>query len=99
MFKRARNIQSKVSILFDGQPIAAEEGETVAAALFAAGILSFRQAPEDDSPRGPYCMIGNCFECLIEIEGLGGRQACQTRVRDGMVIARHRGLATVEAGS
>ena len=44
MFKRARNIQSKVSILFDGQPIAAEEGETVAAALFAAGILSFRQA-------------------------------------------------------
>ena len=78
---------------FEGQQIEAEDGETLAAALFAAGITRFRHSIEDDTPRGPYCMIGNCFECMVEVEGLGGRQACRERVRDGLVVRCHPGMS------
>lgn len=99
MFKRATNIRNTVSITFEGQTIEAERGETIAAALFAAGISGFRRSPDDGSQRGPYCMIGNCFDCMVEIKGIGGRQACRERVRDGLEIARHPGLPDPEGGS
>lgn len=93
MFRRSAEIRRPVVFTFDGQTIRAEEGETIAAALLAAGVSDFRHAGEDNSPRGPYCMIGNCFECMVEIRGMGGRQACRERVRDGMEIRRHPGHA------
>ncbi len=99
MFKRSSEIRNSVSITFEGQQIDAEDGESVAAALFAAGISGFRYAPENASLRGPYCMIGNCFECMVEIDGQGGRQACRERVRAGMAIRRHSGLPKPEAES
>lgn len=99
MFRRATNPQNTVTITFDGQSIQAEEGETVAAALLSAGISVFRHAAEDDSRRGPYCMIGNCFECLIDVEGSGSRQACRERVHAGTTIRRHPGLYDLESGS
>lgn len=91
MFRRSAAIRHPVVLHFEGAEIEAEAGETVAAALLAAGIRAFREAPEDGSARGPLCMIGNCFECLVEIEGLGSRQACRERVREGLRIARHSG--------
>ena len=39
-------------------------------------------------PRAPWCMMGVCFECLVEIDGAAGRQACMIEVRDGMRIRR-----------
>ena len=93
MFRRAGQIQYPVTISFEGQQIEAEDGETLAAALLAAGVSGFRQATEDDTKRGPYCMIGNCFECMVEIEDHGSRQACRERVRDGLVVRRHQGSA------
>lgn len=97
MFRRANEIQNPVKVTFEGQAIEAEAGETVAAALFAAGITGFRNSAEDDGRRGPYCMIGNCFDCLVQIAGVGGRQACLERVQEGMVISRHPGLTEPES--
>ncbi len=96
MFRRINKIDQQVTFEFSGQTIIAQEGDTVASALLAAGIVEFRQAPEDQSPRGPYCMIGNCFECLVQIEGLGSRQACRERVKNGMRVMPHQGKGELE---
>lgn len=91
MFRRAFDISRPVTLEFEDRAIVAEEGDTVAAALLAAGVMHFRVSAEDQTRRGPYCMIGNCFECLVEIEGLGSRQACRERVREGMKVRVHPG--------
>lgn len=97
MFRRINKIDQQVIFEFSGQTIIAQAGDTIAAALLAAGIMEFRQAPEDQSRRGPYCMIGNCFECLVRIEGLGSRQACRERVKNGMRVMPHQGRIELEA--
>ncbi len=76
-----------IKIQFESQTIRAGHGDTVAAALLRAGILQFRYATAQD-PRGPFCMMGTCFDCLVEIDGKSNRQACQTIVRDGMLVRR-----------
>ena len=84
-----------VTFLFDGQPISALEGDTVAAALTAAGIRTLRSTPVSGSARGIYCMMGACFDCLVEIDGLPNRQACMTEVREGQDVRRQSGAAEV----
>ncbi|MCB2102204.1 MAG: (2Fe-2S)-binding protein [Rhodobacterales bacterium] len=91
MFKRLVDIGTPVTFDFEGRPLTAQAGDSLASALLANGVLDFRQAPEDGTVRGPHCMIGNCFECLVEVEGLGTRQACRERVRDGLKVRRHSG--------
>ena len=76
---------------FDGKPIEARAGDTVAAALLAAGIETCRTTPVSGAPRAPYCMMGVCFDCLVTIDGVGNRQACLERVKDGMAVAMQRG--------
>jgi predicted molibdopterin-dependent oxidoreductase YjgC len=75
-----------VDIVVNGRTIAAQEGDSVAAALLAAGELHFRMSPTADKPRGPYCLMGVCFECLVTIDGRANRQACMTAVRPGMTV-------------
>lgn len=87
LFRRlADDEQTSLTVFFDGQPIVAREGETVAAALLAAGIDSFRTTPVRQVPRGPHCMIGACFDCLLRIDGEANRQGCMTPVRQGMQV-------------
>jgi glycine/D-amino acid oxidase-like deaminating enzyme len=74
-----------ISIRFDGQPIAALEGETIAAALSAAGIVAYRRTLSG-APRGLYCGMGACFDCVVTVDGRIGQRACMTRVADGMVV-------------
>ena len=95
MYRRTEKITRPVSFEYSGKTIVAQEGDTIAAALLGAGINLFRHAREDESARGPYCMIGNCFECLVEIEGLGSRQACRERVKEGARIHPHPGTLIV----
>ena len=80
-----------VRLDFEGSGIAAEAGDTVAAALLAAGVGTFRETPVGRRARGPYCMMGVCFDCLVEIDGVPNRQACMVTVADGMRIRRQRG--------
>ena len=75
----------------DGEAIAAPRGETLVAVLLARGALAAGTAPRSNLPRGPYCMIGTCFGCLVEIEGVGDRRACLTPVREGLSVRRRAG--------
>lgn len=60
-------------------------GETIAAALGRAGILSL--GPEDAPVRGRvFCGIGACQACVVSVEGGVPVEACLTPARDGMRI-------------
>jgi glycine/D-amino acid oxidase-like deaminating enzyme len=74
-----------VAVKFDGREIAAIEGETVAAALAAAGVTAVRQA-RSGAPRGPFCGMGVCFDCLVTVDGRASQRACLTAVRAGMDV-------------
>jgi sarcosine oxidase subunit alpha len=80
-----------VRLKVDGQPIRARAGDTVAAAMLAAGIDRFRTTPVTEAPRAPYCLMGVCFDCLVVIDGVGSRQACLVPVREGMAIETQLG--------
>ncbi|HRK23450.1 MAG TPA: (2Fe-2S)-binding protein [Beijerinckiaceae bacterium] len=86
MFRRLLEPVARVTITVDGQAVMAAEGDTVAAALLANGITRFRRSPTSASPRGPFCAMGVCFECLVTIDGEPNRQACLIPVRDGMQV-------------
>ena len=91
MFRRLHDLAAAVRITVDGREIRAREGESVAAAMLAAGIESFRTTPVSGAARAPYCMMGACFDCLVTIDGAGSRQACLVPVREGMKVATQRG--------
>src|SRR5258705_6488084 len=80
-----------IAVTVDGVAVSALEGDTVAAALLAAGIGDFRTTPVIGSSRGPWCMMGICFDCLVTIDGAPNQQSCLLAVRDGMEIERQRG--------
>ena len=78
-----------VRVTFEGRPYTVRAGQTVAAALLGdihAGHTGCH--PLTGAPRAPFCMMGTCFECLVEIDGVPDRQACLTPVREGMNINR-----------
>lgn len=81
----------RIRFHFEGEEISALEGDSVAAALLAAGAGSIRTTAKSGAVRAPYCMMGVCFECLVEIDGVPNRQACLVEVRDGMEVRRQRG--------
>jgi len=98
MFKRLPDdARAAVTIHLDGAPVTAREGDTVAAAMLAAGVDHTRTTPVSGAPRLPYCMMGVCFDCLMEVDGVPNRQACLVRVRDGMQVRRQQGVRTVSA--
>ena len=74
-----------LTIRFDGQPIQALEGETIAAALSAADIVAFRRTASG-APRGLHCGMGACFDCVVTVDGRIGQRACMTKVADGMAV-------------
>lgn len=81
---------ARAVVRFEGREIEARGGDNLAAVLLGAGEVVLRHSPVSDVPRGPFCMMGACFECLIELDGLPGQQACMTSVRDGMDVRRDR---------
>lgn len=97
MFRR-RHDGDAVHFTFEGEELAAKAGESVAAALLAAGVTAFRETPVSGAPRGPFCLMGICFECLVEIDGAENQQACMVRVSDGMRVRRQRGPAGCDNG-
>ena len=92
MFRRTVEPDAaRVTLTVDGRSIEARQGDTVAAALLAAGVVQFRTTPVSEAPRGPLCLMGVCFECLVTIDGAGSRQACLTLVADGMTVETQHG--------
>jgi predicted molibdopterin-dependent oxidoreductase YjgC len=81
----------EVTVTLDGRPVTAYLGETVATVLLAEGIVAMRTTV-GGSPRGVYCGMGVCFDCLVVIDDVPNTRACMTWVRDGMRISRQDGL-------
>lgn len=79
------------TLQFEGRAITFRAGDSVAAALLAAGVGSVRTHAVTNEPRAPYCLMGVCFECLAEIDGEPNQQSCLVPARDGMVVARQDG--------
>lgn len=73
------------TIEVNGEAIAARDGQTVAAALLAAGQDVFRHMPSG-APRSIFCGMGVCFDCLVTVDGLADQRACITPVRSGMQV-------------
>ena len=96
MFRRLHTNSSTLTITLDGQPLKVAPGDSVAAAVLASGDPACRRTPVTDSARAPFCMMGACFDCLMEIDGVPNRQACLVEVREGMQVRRQARPAPVE---
>jgi aerobic-type carbon monoxide dehydrogenase small subunit (CoxS/CutS family) len=75
-----------VEFFFNDQKFEAHEGESVAAALLAAGQRTLRKTPRREESRGLFCGMGICYDCVVCIDGQPNRQACLTPVTDGMRV-------------
>ena len=85
---------SQVSLTLDGRAVTAYEGESVGALLLAEGHVATRTT-QSGRPRGIYCGMGVCFDCLVVVDGVPNTRACVTWVREGMVVSRQDGLVAV----
>ncbi|MBX5445388.1 (2Fe-2S)-binding protein [Sphaerobacter sp.] len=90
---------TEVTIYVDDRPIPARAGEPIAAALLAAGIRVCRTMPNRGRPRGPFCGVGRCTDCLMTVDGEPSVRTCVTPVRDGQRIVTQRGLGSWEEGT
>jgi len=81
-------------IFVNGRPIPAIEGEPIAAALVAAGIKQFRTTPKYGAPRGVFCAIGRCTDCIMTVDGTPNVRTCVTPVKDGMIVETQEGHGT-----
>jgi predicted molibdopterin-dependent oxidoreductase YjgC len=75
-----------MKINVDGKQVDAYEGETVAAALLAAGVYIFHLSPKNKEPRSFFCGMGACMECLVTVDGTHNMRACLTQVVEGMQV-------------
>ena len=79
---------SRVTIYFEGRAIEARAGEPVAAALLADGIKALRITRRRHEPRGIFCALGRCTDCVMVVDGVPNTRTCVTLVRHGMQVRR-----------
>ncbi|MGW1197147.1 (2Fe-2S)-binding protein [Streptomyces sp. NPDC002536] len=72
-----------LTVHVDGAPHPARPGQTVAAVLLSTGRVSWRETRHGGRPRGVFCGIGVCYDCLVTVNGLAGVRACRREVREG----------------
>lgn len=85
---------TRVKITVDGKDLFAYEGEMIAAALLANGIKIFRYTKRFNKPRGIFCGIGRCTDCIMTVNGIPNVRTCITPVKEGMVIETQYGLGS-----
>ena len=94
MFKRLQeNDGEALTLELDGVACSARKGDMLSAVLLERDRGSCRVTPVGGAMRAPYCLMGVCFECLVEIDGVPNQQACMTPVQDGMKVRRQIGAA------
>lgn len=76
----------KITLIVDGEPIGAFEGEPIATALVAAGHRAFHYTAKRNEPRGVFCALGRCTDCVMTVDGQINVRTCVTPARDGMVV-------------
>ncbi len=86
-----------VSFTFDGEEMQGYEGEPIAVALRAAGIMIHRHTSKLDDPRGIFCAIGRCTDCVMIVEGKPNTRTCITPLKAGMQIQTQYGIKAKES--
>ena len=79
------------SFTFDGERIEFEAGDSVAAALLRSGKKVLRTTRFKEEERSLFCGIGNCFDCILVVDGVMNQRSCMTRARDGMIVKSQDG--------
>ena len=87
---------ARVEVEVDGRTVRVPAGASAAGAVLLVGLASLRDTPVSGSARAPYCMMGVCFECLAEIDGVPNRQSCMVAARPGMRIRRQQGARAID---
>ena len=82
-----------VTFSYDGKPLQGYEGEPIAAALKAAGVMVHRHTMKQDRPRGVFCAIGRCTDCVMVVNGKPNVRTCITPVEAGMTVQTQYGVA------
>lgn len=88
--------REKVTINVDGKDIAAFKGEMIASALWANGIKILRYTGKLNQPRGIFCAIGRCTDCIMTVNGVPNVRTCVTPVEEGMKVITQKGLGNWE---
>lgn len=84
LFRRLSPPAPCVDVIVNGRAMKLPEGEPLAAALLAEGILGFGVSPRIGAPRGPLCLMGSCFQCAATVDGVAGQRLCRMNVRAGL---------------
>ncbi|MFC7968425.1 (2Fe-2S)-binding protein [Streptomyces cinereoruber] len=88
--------EAAFTVTFDGRPIPALDGQSVAAVLWSAGILTWRTTRNAGAPRGVFCGMGSCFDCLVTVNGRPNRRACLTPARPGAAVTTQEGTGRAD---
>ncbi len=91
MFKRLQAVApaaDDIAIELDGETVTVPAAVSLAAALLYLDAIPTRNTLVSGAARAPFCMMGVCFECLVEVDGVGDQRACQVQVRPGMRVRR-----------
>ncbi len=88
----------KVAFTLDGQPMEGYTGEPIAAALRAAGVLIHRHTARRNEPRGVFCAIGRCTDCVMVVDGKPNVRTCVEPLRAGMRVQTQQGLGAAAGG-
>jgi hypothetical protein len=86
------------TFIFDGRAVPFEHGQSIAAALIGAGVITLRRTRRRNRPRGLFCGIGVCFDCLVCVDGTANRRACLVAAREGMVATMQSGTGLDDLG-
>lgn len=82
-----------ISFTFDGKEVNGYEGEHIAAALKAAGLMVHRYTQKEHKPRGIFCAIGRCTDCVMIVDGIPNVRTCITPLREGMEVKTQYGVS------
>ncbi|MBS0437761.1 MAG: (2Fe-2S)-binding protein [Proteobacteria bacterium] len=98
MFRRIEGLAPlrTIVIVVEGREVKAREGDPLAVALLEAGVVHFRDTPVTGAARAPLCLMGVCFDCLVEVDGRPNVQACMVPVSEGMRVRLQHGARRLE---
>ena len=86
-----------VTFTFDGKELSGHEGEPIAAALKAAGVMVHRYTAKQHKPRGVFCAIGRCTDCVMIVDGKPNVRTCITPLVEGMQVETQYGTGRKQA--
>lgn len=88
--------KAKISFIFEGDTVFGYEGDTIASALHALGVLTLSFSIKLERPRGFYCAIGNCASCNMIVDGIPNVRTCITPLKEGVIVERQRDKGVIK---